>query len=82
MMLCKSTLHSCVAPEDALISRDLRPILSPEDAQAIQRLVKGQKSRLKPYMKKYSVGILEDPLWKKWAEEDIHLKVLTQHIGR
>jgi hypothetical protein len=75
MMLCKSTLYSFVAPEDELISRDLRPILSPEDAQAIQRLVKGQKSRLKPYMKKYSGGILDDPLLKKWEEEDSHLKV-------
>jgi hypothetical protein len=75
MMLCKSTLHSCVALEDELISRDLRPILNPEDAQAIQKLVKNQKSRLKPYMKKYSGGILDDPIWKKWDEEDSHLKV-------
>jgi hypothetical protein len=75
MMLCKSTLYSCVAPEDELISRDLRPILSPEDAQAIQRLVKGQKSRSKPYMKKYSGGILDDPILKKWTEEDSNLKV-------
>jgi hypothetical protein len=50
--------------------------LNPEDAQAIQRLVKNQKSRLKPYLKKYSGGILDDPLWKKWEEEDSHLKVL------
>jgi hypothetical protein len=74
-MLCECTLYSCVAPEDELISRDLRPILSPEDAQAIQRLLKGQKSRLKPYMKKYSGGILDDPLLKKWEEEDSNLKV-------
>ena len=74
-MLCKSTLQSCVGPEDELISRDLRPILNPEDAQAIQKLVKNQKSRLKPYIKKYSGGILDDPLLWKWEEEDSHLQV-------
>jgi hypothetical protein len=26
-------------------------------------------------MKKYSGGILDDPLFKKWAEEDSNLKV-------
>jgi hypothetical protein len=57
------------------MNRELRPVLDPEDAQAIQRLVKNQKSRLKPYMKKYSGGILDDPLFKKWAEEDSNLKV-------
>jgi hypothetical protein len=57
------------------MDRDLRPIVNPEDAQAIQKLVKNQKSKLKPYMKKYSGGILDDPLLKKWAEEDSHLKV-------
>jgi hypothetical protein len=59
------------------MSRDLRPILNPEDAQAIQRLVKDQKSKLKPYMKKYSGGILDDPLLKKWEKEDSRLKVRT-----
>jgi hypothetical protein len=59
------------------MARDLRPILNPEDAQAIQRLVKNQKSRLKPHLKKYSGGILDDPLWKKWEEEDSKLKVHT-----
>jgi hypothetical protein len=44
--------------------------LSPEDAKSIQALVKGQKSRLKPRMKKYSAGILDDPIWQKWKEED------------
>ena len=75
MMLCKSTLSFYIALEDNLMSRDLRPILNPEDAQAIQRLVKGQKSRLKPYIKKNSGGILDDPLLKKWEEEDSNLKV-------
>jgi len=60
--------------------RDLRPILSPEDAQAIQRLVKNQKSRLKPYVKKYSKEILDDPLLKKWAEEDSNMKVRTRDM--
>jgi hypothetical protein len=75
MMLCKSTLPFYVGLEGELISRDLRPILNPDDAQAIQKLVKNQKSNLKPYMKKYSGGILDDPLLKKWAEEDSNLKV-------
>jgi len=74
-MLCKPILYSCVALQDELISRDLRPILHSEDAQAIQKLVKDQKSRLKPYIKKYSGGILDDPLLKKWEEEDSNLKV-------
>jgi len=64
-----------IAPKAELIDRDLRPILSPEDAQAIQKLVKNQKTRLKPYMKKYTRGILDDPLLKKWTKEDSKLKV-------
>ena len=55
--------------------RDLRPILSPEDAMNIQKLVKDQKSRLKPYLKRYSGGVLDDPLLKKWEKEDSHRKV-------
>lgn len=74
MLLCEFTVFRLCAG-DELIGRDLRPILNPEDAQAIQKLVKNQKSRLKPYIKKYSGGILDDPLLKKWEEEDSHLKV-------
>ena len=73
MMRCKSTVRLCAG--DELIGRDLRPMLSPEDAMNIQKLVKDQKSRLKPHMKKYSGGILDDPLLKKWEEEDSNLKV-------
>lgn len=50
--------------------RDLRPILSPEDGRSIQKLVKDQKTRLKPLMKKYAGRLLDDPVWKEWEEED------------
>jgi len=41
-------------------------------------LVKDQKTRLKPLMKKYAGNLLDDPLWKEWEEEDkYNLKVNT-----